>query len=183
MLVWDSLRAVPLSHLNHSARVLSITVARRADLPAGATFDEQLRARFDAARSEFVDLDSPENGASYWRLLQAADSADVVLVSSYITQRWDAATAGAPASFVEFVRQLTIRGARPIVISFGNPYLLRAMPDVPAYLVAWGGFPVMQRAAARALLGLSPISGRLPITISSFAPRGAGEIRTALSPP
>jgi beta-N-acetylhexosaminidase len=69
------------------------------------------------------------------------------------------------------------RGNRPIVVALGNPYLLREIPDVPAYLVGWGGFPVSQRAAARALLGTIPITGHLPIGIPPVAPLGAGEER------
>jgi beta-N-acetylhexosaminidase len=46
--------------------------------------------------------------------------------------------------------------------------------------VAWGSAPVSQRAAARALLGLSPITGQLPITIPSVAGYGAGLRRDVL---
>jgi beta-N-acetylhexosaminidase len=66
-----------------------------------------------------------------------------------------------------------------IVVAFGNPYLLRETPEVPAYLVAWGPFPVSQRAAALALIGEAPITGRMPISIPPFVPFGAGEQRTS----
>jgi hypothetical protein len=36
---------------------------------------------------------------------------------------------------------------------------------VKSYLIAWSGVRVAERAAARALLGLSPIHGHLPIRI------------------
>jgi beta-N-acetylhexosaminidase len=75
---------------------------------------------------------------------------------------------------VEFVNGLARRRARPILVSFGNPYLLEQVRAVPAYLVGWGGFPVSQQAAARALLGSAPIAGRLPIAIPPVAPLGAG---------
>ena len=68
----------------------------------------------------------------------------------------------------------TAIGKRPIVVSFGNPYLLQQVRTVPAYLIGWGGFPVSQQAAARALLGSAPIVGRLPIAIPPVAPLGAG---------
>ena len=174
-LVKDSLRQIPL--LSDSAKVLSITVARRADLSAGNAFNAELRQRMPKLRTEFV---STEDAAlNYPRLLAAADSADVTIVSSYVGQSWDAVSASAPGAFTNFVHTLVDRGRKPIVVAFGNPYLLQQLPWVGAYLVAWGGFPVSQVAAARALLGSAPISGQLPISIPPLANRGAGESRAA----
>jgi len=174
-LVKDSLRQIPL--LSDSAKVLSITVARRADLSAGNAFNAELRQRMPKLRTEFV---STEDAAlNYPRLLAAADSADVTIVSSYVGQSWDAVSASAPGAFTNFVHTLVDRGRKPIVVAFGNPYLLQQLPWVSAYLVAWGGFPVSQVAAARALLGSAPISGQLPISIPPLANRGAGESRAA----
>ena len=52
-----------------------------------------------------------------------------------------------------------------VLLSFGSPYLLNQTPAVKSYLIAWSGVRVAERAAARALLGLSPIHGHLPIRI------------------
>ena len=169
----DSLRQVPIT--NKAAKVLSITLARRADLAAGNAFNGELRGSLPNLRAEFVATeDAPLN---FPRLLAAADSADITVVSSYVGQNWDAVTASAPQAFANFVRTLVQRGRKPIVVAFGNPYLLQQLPWVPSYLVAWGGFPVSQQAAARALLGMSPITGRLPISIPPLAPLGTGEQR------
>lgn len=172
-LVKDSLRLLPL--LNDSASVLSITLARRADLSAGNAFNAEIRQRLSKLRTEFV---STEDAAlNYPRLIAAADSADVTIVSSYVGQSWDATSASAPAAFTDFMRTLMQRGRKPIVVAFGNPYLLQQMPWVGTYLVAWGGFPVSQIAAARAMLGEAPISGKLPISIPPNVARGRGEER------
>jgi beta-N-acetylhexosaminidase len=168
---------VPLGRLNRNARVLSITYARRTDLLAGSTFNTELRSGFAALRTELVNVDDP--GTNFWRLLQAADSADAVVIGSYPGHSSEAATLGAPRPFVDFVQELTTRGKRPIIVAFGDPYLLQQVPQVPAYLIAWTGFPMAQRAAARALLGTTPITGRLPISIPPYATLGGGEQRAA----
>jgi beta-N-acetylhexosaminidase len=178
-LVVDAPGRLPLARLPRATRVLSITVARRADLAAGGTFDAELRTHFGRVRAERVDADQA-TAATYAALLRAADSADVVLVSSYVSHAWNATTADAPRAFADFAAALVARGRRPIVVAMGNPYLLQQIPGAPTYLVAWGGFPVSQRAAARALLGLAPIGGRLPIAIPPVAPLGAGLERRAL---
>ena len=177
-LVKDSLRQVPLGV--RTARVLSITVARRADLPAGNAFNAELRTGLPNLRTEFVSTEDAT--LNYPRLIAAADSSDVTIVSSYGGQSWDALTASAPQAFTDFVQTLVERGRKPIVVAFGNPYLLQQLPWVSAYLVAWGGFPVSQTAAARALLGSSAISGHLPISIPPYASRGRGEERAARAP-
>ncbi|HEY4733558.1 MAG TPA: glycoside hydrolase family 3 N-terminal domain-containing protein [Gemmatimonadaceae bacterium] len=174
-LVRDSLKQIPL--LIDTARVLSITLARRADLSAGNVFNSELRQHLSKLRSEFVAMEDAT--LNYPRLIAAADSADVTIVGSYVGQSWDATSASAPEAFTSFVRTLSQRGRKPIVVAFGNPYLLQQLPWIGTYLVAWGGFPVSQAAAARAILGESAISGHLPITIPPSATRGAGEERAA----
>ena len=176
-LVKDSLRQIPIA-ADTTLRVLSITVARRSDLSAGNAFNAELRAGgLPKLRTEFVATE--DAALNYPRLIAAADSADVTIVGSYVGQSWDAVSASAPQAFTNFVQSLAQRGRKPIVVAFGNPYLLQQLPFVSAYLVAWGGFPVSQTAAAHALLGTAAISGHLPITIPPHAIRGTGEERAA----
>lgn len=182
-LVKDSVGLVPLN-LPPTTRVLSVTVGRRADLSAGVAFNSELRARFTGLRTEFLTAENAT--ADYARVERAADSADVVIVSSYVGQVWDAVSAAAPQTFTNFVERLAKGRRKLIVVSFGNPYLLQQIPVAPTYVVAWGGFPGSQTAAARALLGLSPITGKLPISIPlpgglGTIPRGAGIQRAAAS--
>jgi beta-N-acetylhexosaminidase len=176
-LVKDSLAQLPITQ--RSARTLSITLARRADLSAGNAFNAELRQVLPNLRAEFVATEDAE--LNFPRLIAAADSADITIVNSYVGQSWDALTANAPQAFAVFMRTLTERGRKPILIAFGNPYLLQQIPWIGTYLVAWGGFPVSQTAAARAVLGISRISGHLPITIPPDASRGTGIERASLA--
>lgn len=62
-----------------------------------------------------------------------------------------------------------------MLVSFGSPYLLNQAPRVKTYLVAWSGIRSAERAAARAILGLSPIGGHLPIRVPPY-PLGWGMV-------
>jgi beta-N-acetylhexosaminidase len=181
----DSLHLVPLARGNGAApRVLAITMASRSDLGAGVTFAAELRRGLTGGarlRTEYVNPD--DSGTNYSRLLAAADSSDLVLLCSYLAPNYSAASATAAVPVLEFMRAMSHRGSRVILVNFGNPYLYQQVPEVATYLVAWGGFPVSQRAAAEALLGINAITGRLPITIPPSFSIGAGEVRAALSPP
>ena len=181
-LVKDSLGYVPLE-VPQNAKILSVGVSRRTDLSAGLNFNAELKSKFPGVRSELLFAEDPS--ADYGRIQRAADSADVTIVSSYVGQSWDAVSGAAPKTFTDFIDHLRSNGRKLIVISFGNPYLLQQIPAVPAYVVAWGGFPASQTAAARALLGIAPITGKLPISIPLAAGMttisfGTGIIRQTL---
>lgn len=196
-LVKDSLGMVPLAALPRTARVVSITVAPRTDLGAGVAFNGELARGFPALRSLTLSteqvFDQTAGAAAAGqvraylaspppRLLPAAadnavlaaQGADLVIVSSYFGASSSTARLGAPEGMAALVTALQRQGNRVLLATFSNPYLAQELPSTPAYLVAWGGSPIVQRAAARALFGLAPVSGQLPITIPSVAPYGAG---------
>ena len=149
-------------------------------MSAGTAFNGELRNSVKNLRAEFLAAEDPS--ADYARLERAADSADVTIISSYVGQNWDAVSASAPQAFASFVQRLTEKRKRMIIVSFGNPYLLQQIPYVPTYVVAWGGFPPSQTAAAHALTGAQAISGKLPISIpldKGTVARGTGIARAA----
>ncbi|HEY4304058.1 MAG TPA: glycoside hydrolase family 3 N-terminal domain-containing protein [Gemmatimonadaceae bacterium] len=167
----DSLKLVPLVG-TATQRVLSITIAGRTELTAGTSFNGELRRVAPSLRSEQITLEDP--APNFDRILAVADSFDVAVVGSYVTTGTNVSNASAPEPIAHFLRELVRRHPRTIVVAFGNPYLLQQVPDASTYLVAWGGFPVSQTAAGRAVIGAASIRGRLPISIPPVLRFGAG---------
>ncbi|MEP6691372.1 MAG: glycoside hydrolase family 3 N-terminal domain-containing protein [Gemmatimonadaceae bacterium] len=180
-IVKDSLRQLPLSQLPRASRLLSIGYSQRAELYANGALDAELRRAFPVTRSQWINSDDP--ATNYPRLLAMADSADIVIVASYLGHSSTMASIGAPKAFSDFVNDLVQRGRHPIVVAMGNPYFLQQVPATAAYVVGWMGFPVSQTAMGRALVGAAPVTGRLPIRIPPFAAIGAGESRASSPPP
>jgi beta-N-acetylhexosaminidase len=170
----DSLRLVPLPTSSRGPTVLSITISARADLGAGASFDSELRRQANV-RSLWVDAADP--AAAVARATALADSAQYVVFGSYLGQGTVVANTSVAQPLVDLARAVVDRNPRTIFVAFGNPYLYQQIPFAPTYLVAWSGFAPSQRAAARALLGLSDITGRLPISIPPAMRLGEGETR------
>ena len=175
-LVRDQHDVIPISPM---AAVLSVTYARPDDLLAGRTFNTTLTTtsavRLSTAR---VGPDTP--WAVYDSLLHQARAADAVVIGAYVSPRSGAGAVGVPAAFRAFVEGLSrLEGTGSVVVSFGNPYLLSAFPGASAYLAAWGGWEVSQRAAARAVTGGAAISGRLPVSIPTLHRAGDGLDREA----
>lgn len=160
-----------------ATRVLSVTYADPADLVAGRAFARELRegglevteARLDH-RSTAEELDS---------VRALAGAADRVVVSAFVSPREHTGSVGTRGGFAELVEGLAAAGEPLVAVSFGSPYLLGSFPSVPAYLLAWGGADVSQRAAARALLGRVPITGKLPVSLPPHHRAGEGIERPA----
>ncbi len=168
---------VPLS-LERTRSVVSLTYAIERDLTAGLTLDQELAPHFDRFSPVRV---GPEAGpATYDSILSSLADVDLVLVGAYVPPRSGSGSVSVPTSFAEFVR--TLDGTIPtVVLSFGNPYVLGSFPEVGTYLLAWGGWEVSQRAAARALIGERAISGRLPVSIPPHHRAGDGLRRRAVA--
>ena len=203
-LVRDSLGMIPLGRLPRTSRVVSLTIAPRAELSAGATFNAEIQRQFPQLRTQVMTpeivFDATAGAASGGtgayvaspvprllpaivdNALRAAEGADVVIVSSYFGASSSTATMAATGGLPELIDGLQRAGRKVILVSFANPYLAQGLPATHVFLEAWSGSPFSQRAAARALLGLAPITGQLPITIPSVAPYGTG-LRRDASPP
>lgn len=166
---------VPLSTGTGARRVRSVTYARRAELGAGTAFNAELRRIGVPVTTTYVNADDSLPNLELF--LSTVDSADVVVVGSYVNISSTTASAGAPPAFEELMTGVRERTARVILVAFGSPYALLQAPDVPSYLVSWGGLTASQRAAARALTGEIAISATLPISIPPLLPIGAGELR------
>ena len=206
-LVKDSLTLVPLARMPRTSRVVSITIAPRTDLGAGTAFNAELTRAFPTLRSLTLSPEAQYGAtaegagaavaggtyvasplpalfpASVENALRAAQGADVAIVSSYFGASSSTARLAAPEGMASLIDGLHRSGTKVIVATFSNPYIASELPAMSTYLVAWGGMPVSQRAAARALLGSASITGQLPITIPGVAGYGAGLRRDVLTTP
>ncbi|MGH9947927.1 MAG: glycoside hydrolase family 3 protein [Pyrinomonadaceae bacterium] len=106
---------------------------------------------------------------------KAVDDADVIVVGLYGRVRTGAKNSvGIPENGAAILREALAANKKVIGISFGNPYILSDFPTMKTYVVAYGDMPSLQRAAARSILGLQDITGKLPITLPGLHPRGTG---------
>ena len=106
---------------------------------------------------------------------KAVSEADVVVVGLYGRVRSGARNSvGIPENGAEILREALAANKKILGVSFGNPYILGAFPDLKTYLVAYGDMASLQRAVGRSLLGTQDITGRLPISLPGLHPRGTG---------
>jgi beta-glucosidase-like glycosyl hydrolase/CubicO group peptidase (beta-lactamase class C family) len=159
-------------------RVVHVRYAGSTRLWADREFGAGLLERVpDAVR---VRLDERSDSAANARAWRAVESADEVIVSTYVS----AGAGSGPDAVPEALGDL-VNGAAAVkptvVIAYGNPYLLAAFPDVGSFMAAWGDRPRSQTAALKALFGEEAISGRLPIELPPYHVFGEGLDRDKVS--
>lgn len=157
-----------------NAKIFNLTFTDEDDQAVTKTFVEELKKKGRLAES--FTLNTKASEAEIDQVLAKLDSAkyDVVVYSVAVRARSGKGNVALPPTGKLLASELTKRQLPLMVISFGNPYMLLAIPEVPAYLLAYSPFPVSQRAAAKALLGEIEISGRLPVSLPGLYLRGRG---------
>jgi beta-N-acetylhexosaminidase len=141
----------------------------------------ELGARLGAPPRALV-LDPRSTAAEVDAAVAAGREAGIVLAALCVRTRSGAGVRAVPAAAREALARLAEAKTRLVGVSFGNPYVLREVPELPTYVAAYGVQEVVQVAAARALLGASGFEGRLPVTIPGLAARGTGLRKGAAKP-
>jgi beta-N-acetylhexosaminidase len=173
-LVRDEQKLLPIKVESGNSRLLNITFTDEEDRAITKPFVDELRSR--GARVESHTLDHKSGEAEIERVLLRlnAEKFDAVIYSVAVRARSGKGSVALPKNGANIAARLISRKSPLIVISFGNPYLLTAIPESPSYLLAYSPFPVSQRAAVKALFGEIEISGKLPVTLPGLYPRGHG---------
>jgi beta-N-acetylhexosaminidase len=163
VLVKDTLGLVPLP-LSRRRRVVVVAYGDESLQGVGQTFATSLRGAVDT--TQLLRLWPASGPASFDTVRAAAAGADAVVflgASQPTAWRPDAVDLAGPVAGL--VEQLALAGTPLVAVSLGSPYVIGQIPHVPAYVVAWRDTEYIERALARALLGLAPITGRLPVSL------------------
>jgi hypothetical protein len=119
-------------------------------------------------------LDPRSTAAEVDAAVSAGRETGFVLAALCVRTRSGAGVRAVPPPARDALSRLAESKTRLVGVSFGNPYVLREVPELRTYVAAYGVQEVVQAAAARALLGEAAFTGRLPVTIPGLAQRGTG---------
>jgi beta-N-acetylhexosaminidase len=139
---------------------------------SGRKMIEEIQKRSKGARVFPLDPLVPQSEIS--ETVQRATGCEVNVVAAFVSAsayRGNVALAG---NLPGVVNALTAARAPVLLISLGNPYLLRSFPSVSGYMAAYSTTPTSETAAVKALFGEIPIKGRLPVSIPGIAAYGDG---------
>lgn len=170
-LVRDGRGIVPLAARNRLGRCAVVSLLDEDVAGRGDTFVAETRRGF--LRSDVHRLHPGSDAASLDAAAAAIGSQDLAIVALHVRVREYSGRLGVPPALAPVLEALR-SAPRAIVVSFGSPYLLGALPADAACLCAFSEGWSIERAAAHALWGAAAITGRLPVSVPGVAASGAG---------
>ncbi|NOX37772.1 MAG: serine hydrolase [Calditrichaeota bacterium] len=139
--------------------------------------EREVQRRIPVVRSALIDTRTSQEELR--RILAKADSAQVIIAGIFVTWGSYKGSVTLPDTTVSLINEL-FRIDKPIaVVSFGSPYIIRQIPDVPTYLCAYHSGELAIRAGVRAIFGEIPVRGKLPVSIPGLFQIGDGLERPA----
>jgi beta-N-acetylhexosaminidase len=103
---------------------------------------------------------------------------DRVIVTTHVRTIEGAGRFAISPSVAAWIDTLATR-ERVIEDASGNPYVIGQFPRIGSYMVTYGIDASLERAAARAVVGAAPVTGRAPISLPGFFTAGDGLRREA----
>ena len=180
----DEIASRALTLLREESGVLPLRRHSRVVILSVSDFDEvanplpafaaEVNRRLDKPARVFL-LDSRSQDDEVLPVTEAARDADadVVLLALAVRARSGAGRIALPETARRAIASFP-PDVKLVAVSFGSPYIIREMPSLQTYFAAYGIQPVMQQAAAKAIFGEAPVSGKLPVTIPGMHKRGEG---------
>jgi beta-N-acetylhexosaminidase len=165
---------VPIRDVDH-LRILAISLADDRSGTTGTSFARELRNYHNNVTFHVLDQRSSKD--EYDAIREAAKRADLILIGSFVIVRSSQAIQIRPEQ-LELLREITNSNTPSALIAFGNPYVVRDLPDADVHMLAWSSHQNQVQQSVPALFGASAITGKLPITIPGMYELGDGiEIR------
>jgi hypothetical protein len=186
-LIRDQHGHVPL-RLGAGAEILYLSIL---DSPGGwgiaapsRSVIPELKRRWRGVTSVELSERSTANELDLVRVM--APRYDAIVAAVFVRASSGSGRMDLPANMQALLRTLA-RQAEPakkpfVTVLFGNPYTATFLQELPAVLLTYDFYDRAERSAVRALLGESPIGGKLPIGLPGVAERGAGLTRPASAP-
>jgi beta-N-acetylhexosaminidase len=159
----DAKKVIPLD----PRRVGTVTVIAFSadnDVAAGRTLAAQLRQSYRTVHLH--RLDEAIDQSAYEAALQQAAGADAVVAATFLMPISGQGHLRVPARAEKLAERIALLNKPTVTVAFGDPYGPARLATASTYLLAWQPRNEhAQIAAARAIAGLAPITGTLPITL------------------
>ena len=153
---------------------LVVEYAPETEIRAGRIFGASVRSgRVPNGETQIARIGPGATHDVLDSLGRAADAASLVVIATYVRRVEGEGRFAVPKHIASWIDSVAARKPT-IVVSFGNPYLIRQFPSVQSYLVTYGVSDDLERAAVNALFGSAPITGRIPVSLPGFFKIGDG---------
>jgi beta-N-acetylhexosaminidase len=172
----DGMLPVPPERL---LKMVNISVQKTEMDPSPSALAAKLTAAFPGVQN--FTLRPELDGNAYENIRQAVSAADLVILSLFVQRNRLGDPAPLRDADLALIRKVI--QAKPggvIAMSYGNPYLIAKIGDVPAFLVGYGergwfgNQAVYFESFIKLLKGDLKPAGKLPVKVSDARPIGTG---------
>ena len=125
----------------------------------------QMKEKF--INPEFIDISSELTNEQAENYTTLASKYDAIIFGIFVKVKYGTGKIALPISQINLLKSLSGNISNTIVISFGNPYLLKEFSSIPNYMCAYGDADVSIKAAIKAIQGEIHIIGKLPVSITN----------------
>ncbi len=153
-------------------KIFSLVLDSGLDTSPGSVFQEEMRRIFPSLRTEWANARISQE--QIVRIQRHADGADMIVCSTFARLSSGVNISSIPKEQEKIIHGLMDTGKPFLWIAFGNPYILEDFPGIGTYLCTFSYSDGSQRAAAKALSGAIPVTGKMPVSIPKFVSVGDG---------
>jgi beta-N-acetylhexosaminidase len=183
-LVKDDRNQVPLA-VPRAAQILYLSVV---DYPSGWREGAPSRSFIPALKQRWpnvtaVEISDRTTPSEFELVRTLARRSDAVVASVFVRVASSSGRMDLSPAASSLLESIASDGRPFVTIAFGNPYVVGAMPKLPAVILTYEFFDAMEVAAVRALAGEIEITGKLPITLPGLFPFGHGLSRPGPAAP
>jgi beta-N-acetylhexosaminidase len=161
-LVKDDRHVLPLK--SKSGKTLVLNLSDGKDNINSGRFSEQIM--IVNSNSHILDVDSDISAQRIDEITSEASSYDVIITAVYAKVRYGTGKISILPSHAELLGNLDKSDKKLIVISFGNPYIMKEFPAISNFICAYGDADVSINAAIKAIYGDIKFKGILPVSIN-----------------
>jgi beta-N-acetylhexosaminidase len=174
-LVKNDERLIPFKKDLRDNTCVMLHLKRQSEISNSQYFFDEFSRKLKPVFGTVIKLITVNDEIDYIeKLHERVSEYDYIIIPIFAKVQMKTGTVGIPESHVDLINMLAHSGKKVIVISFGNPYLLKDFEDVPVYMCAYGDGNTSINAAINTLTGENNPSGRLPVTISNNFKFGFG---------
>jgi beta-N-acetylhexosaminidase len=157
-------------------KLLLLSIAGDPDAHPGRFFENEIRWRVDSLDAQRFDTRFAPIASLDFSKLGAYDAVVLALFVRVADRKGSVALPEEQASAVRRVLALK----QPVIVAcFGSPYVIKQYPEAKTWIGVFSNADVAQRAAARAIFGQVPVSGRIPVNVPGAVCMGAGMVLPA----
>jgi len=161
---------IPIRELIYPEIVL-IAVSDGSGHPSATQLAREVRRYHSNVR--FHSIDDRTSAEEYQLLKNDAERAHIIVIGSFLLVRSNSTTQ-IPERQLNLLNEILAEDKSSVLMAFGNPYIIKDLPDIDVHLLAWSSSSDQVRQSVPALFGASTIQGRFPGSIPGMYDLGAG---------